>query len=140
MTGIVTLPENAKVSQKFWLRKDGVAYRVTDHIQAAQYAKADSDEYERPLPWGYDDMFRHGWVRVDIENRNGLEIWADCGSAPNYKQRTWINDAKAFIEKDRGESVRLSTGRRLSGKALDDSLTPGRKRFIEALTGSTDET
>lgn len=133
MTGTVTDAEKARPG-KYWIDKNGVAYKVTDHLMSARYAQMDSDEYDRPMHWGYADMWRNGWSRVDIERGAGgkLSIWADSGSRnPNHKQRAWINDARAYLAHEFGD-IPVSTGKALAGVALSDSITPGRAAFLNS--------
>lgn len=83
---------------------------VSDHLQAAQYAKADSDEYERKAPWSYEDMWRHGWVRVHTEKDR---IWADGQDGVDFSrlQKTWLRDAAIYLGHRYGTEVVLARGK-----------------------------
>lgn len=108
MYGKITAPEDVKPHRKYWLQKDGTAYQTDDHLMAAKYIQADSDEYERRMPWGYEDMFRHGWMRIHTE---ADVIWADGGSCTmTSKQRLWLQDAAVFLGAEAGTKVRVSKG------------------------------
>lgn len=110
MTGITTKPEDVKGNSRYWLSKAGEAWLVSDHLQAAQYAKADSDEYERKAPWSYEDMWRHGWVRVHTEKDR---IWADGQDGVDFSrlQKTWLRDAAIYLGHRYGTEVVLARGK-----------------------------
>lgn len=108
MYGKLTPPEDIKLHRKYWLQKDGNAYQTDDHLMMAKYVQADSNEYERRMPWGYEDMFRNGWMRIHTE---ADVIWADGGShVMTSKQRTWLQDAAIFLSAETGTKVRVSKG------------------------------
>jgi|UniRef100_UPI003783FE5D hypothetical protein len=96
-----TPPESARPGHRFWLRADGTAFEVSDHLQSAQYLKAASDEADRPIPWGYADMFRHGWMRIHIEDHR---IWADgaAGHTATPPQQQWLDTAKTALSSEAG--------------------------------------
>lgn len=102
-----TPPESARPGHRFWLRADGTAFEVSDHLQSAQYLKTASDESDRPIPWGYADMFRHGWMRIHVENHR---IWADgaAGDTATPPQQQWLATARAAITGDIGTPAVLS--------------------------------
>ena len=102
-----TPAESVRPGQRFWLRADGIAFEVGDHLQSAQYAQAASDESDRPIPWGYADMFRHGWRRIHIEDHR---IWADgeTGHKATPQQQQWLDTAKTAISSEAGTPPVLS--------------------------------
>lgn len=133
MQGKITTPDNVRPFRKYWLAHDGTAYQVDDHLLAAQYAKADSNEYEKPFPWSYEDMFRHGWVRVHTES---TVIWADnTNKTMSTKQRQWLSDAAIYLETETGQKVRVSKG--LDNKeqiiSREDKEAMPTKTFLQTL-------
>ncbi len=104
---LTTPPESVRPGQRYWLRADGVAFGVSDHLQSAQYLKAASDESDRPIPWGYADMFRHGWMRIHIEDHR---IWADGadGHTATPPQQQWLDTAKTALSSEAGTPAVLS--------------------------------
>lgn len=106
MLGIITPSESVQPNRRYWLDPDGVGYMVEDHLQAAQYAKAESDEYDKRGPWSYEDMWHNGWVRVHTEP---LIIWADNGMRrePNYFQKRWLKIAAVYIGNSGGSAIIL---------------------------------
>ncbi len=104
---LTTPPESVRPDQRYWLRADGAAFEVSDHLQSAQYVQAASDESDRPIPWGYADMFRHGWMRIHVENNR---IWADgaAGYAATPQQQQWLAAARSAISGEAGAPTVLS--------------------------------
>ena len=102
-----TPPQSVRPDRRYWLRADGIAFEVSDHLQSAQYAQAASDETDRPIPWGYADMFRYGWMRIHIEDNR---IWADgaTGDTATPPQQQWLDTAKTALSSEAGTPPVLS--------------------------------
>lgn len=102
-----TLPESVRGDRRYWLRADGAAFGVNDHFQTAQYIQATSDESDRPIPWCYADMFRHGWMRIHIEHHR---VWADgtAGHKATPQQQQWLDTAKTALSSEAGTPTVLS--------------------------------
>jgi hypothetical protein len=64
MLGPTIAPTEVKSGCKYWLRSDGAAFEVKEHLAVASEIQDASDEYDSRRRWGYDDMFRLGWVRI----------------------------------------------------------------------------
>lgn len=77
---------------RYWLDKEGRAYSVADHLQGAQYAKAASDEFDKPGPWTFEDMWGRGWARVRIEGGT-IEVQVGTEQQLTPDQSTWLNAA-----------------------------------------------
>lgn len=124
MTGIRTQPENVKGNARYWLDKTGEAWLVSDHLLAAQYAKADSDEYDKPGPWSYEDMWRHGWARVHTEREC---IWADGLDGTDFTrlQKTWLRDAAIYLGERNGCKVVLARGKDAKAKIFETGNPTG---------------
>ena len=105
--GTPTEPELVLPNRRYWLHLDGTAFEVADHLKAAHYAQAESSEYDRAIPWGYEDMFRHGWVRIHIEPER---FWADGGHGhiATPEQQRWIERARARLSAKAGTNVHVA--------------------------------
>jgi hypothetical protein len=92
MLGPTIAPSEVKSGCKYWLRADGAAFEVKEHLAFAREIQDASDEYDSRRRWGYDDMFRHGWVRIgeDISAGNGEGMMTPA-------QERWIEKAKIVI-------------------------------------------
>jgi len=126
-------PESVRPGQRHWLRADGVAFGVSDHLQSAQYLKSASDESDREIPWGYADMFRHGWMRIHIEDHR---IWADGaeGSAATAEQQQWLATAKTAITGEGGVAPVLSAIEQTHQvDATTDPQTEPTRTFLQKL-------
>lgn len=126
-------PDSARPGQRFWLRADGTAFEVGDHLQSAQYLKSASVEDDREIPWGYADMFRHGWMRVHIEDHG---IWADGaeGSAVTAEQQQWLDTAKTAVAGESGTPpVRSAIEQAHQFGATTDPQTEPTRTFLQKL-------
>ena len=124
-------PDAVAPNTRYWLDTTAQAMLVSDHLWGAQYAKAASDEYERPGPWNFEDMWRNGWVRIHVEEE---VILIDAGptSKPNPAQEAWLNAAANFLAQKTGKKVRLSShpdGEQYDSPTADEApppITPAR--------------
>lgn len=129
----LTPPESVRPDRRYWLRADGAAFEVSDHLQSARYIQAASDEADRPIPWGYADMFRHGWMRIHIEDHR---IWADGaeGSAATAEQQQWLAKARTAIAGEGEVSPLLSaTEQAHQVSATTDPQTEPTRTFLQKL-------
>lgn len=117
--GVITPPDEVKPYNQFWLDSNGVAYRVSDHLQAAQRIKAESDDWERSAPWGYQEMFDRGWLRIHTEK--GSALWVD-GVKQSIRQKAWIHDAKVYLGKRLGVEVKVVSGLTKDSPAAIDAF------------------
>lgn len=117
-----TAPEAIRVSCRYWLRADGLAFEVSDHLHSAQYAQAESDESDRPVPWGYQDMFRHGWIRLHVEPNR---LWADGDSKrqPTAEQARWMEAALAALTTKEGAPA-VRSALQFAAQSNTDTLVP----------------
>jgi|GEM_PF-2267326 len=128
-----TPPESARPGHRFWLRADGTAFEVSDHLQSAQYVQAASDEADRPIPWGYADMFRHGWMRIHLENNR---IWADgaAGHTATPPQQQWLVAARTALSSEAGTPTVLSATKQAQQViATTDPQTEPTRTFLQKI-------
>lgn len=114
-----TEPGSVLPNRRYWLREDGTAFEVDDHLTAAHYAQSESDEYDRRMPWGYEDMFRHGWMRVHTEKEN---IWVDgaAGREATAQQQQWIDAAAGQISAHVGGKVAVASAVQKKAQIIAD--------------------
>ena len=134
MDGHRVAATEVKPNRRYWLRADGAAFEVDDHLRFAQYAKAESDEYERPMPWGYEDMFRHGWIRIHAE---AIRFWADPapGCEPTPEQQQWIKAACDCIAGQTGTTLQVGSAVQEHEKVLSctDATISATQKFIRKI-------
>jgi hypothetical protein len=130
---MLTPPEKVRPDRRYWLRADGAALEVSDHLQSAQYAKAASDEEDRPITWGYADMLRHGWMRIHIEHHR---VWADgaAGHTATPPQQQWIAAVRIALSGEVGTPTVLSAIEQVHEVAIStDPQTAPPRTFLQKL-------
>lgn len=129
----LTPPESVRPDRRYWLRADGAAFEVSDHLQSAQYVQAVSDESDRPIPWGYADMFRHGWMRIHLEQHR---IWADgaAGHAATPPQQQWLVAARTSLSGEAETPTVLSATKQAHQViATTDPQTEPTRTFLQKI-------
>jgi len=129
----LTPPESVRPDRRYWLWADGAAFEVSDHLQSAQYAQAASDEADRPIPWGYEDMFRHGWMRIHIEHHC---VWADgaAGHTATPPQQQWLAAVRTALSGEAGTPTVLSATDQAHEVAVStDPQTEPTRTFLQKL-------
>lgn len=127
MLGTITIAESVEPNRRYWLDPDGTAFLVSDHLMAAQYAKAESSEFDKRGPWGYEDMWRNGWVRVHTERD---VIWADngMGREPNSLQNRWLKDAANYMG-----DVKIASGMDAKARVMEKDKNNATREFVKRL-------
>jgi len=138
--GTPTEPESVLPRRRYWLHWEGTAVEVADHLKAAHYAQAESSEYDRAMPWGYEDMFRHGWMRIHTEQER---IWADGGQGhiATPEQQQWIERAREKLSSKACTNVHVASAMQdqVNIMTSTDENTSPTNRFLQILGFSRKE-
>jgi hypothetical protein len=107
---------------RYWLDHEGRAYSVVDHLQGAQYLKAASDEFDKPGPRTFEDMWRGGGARVRIEGGT-IEVQVGPDQQLTPDQSAWLNAAADELSR-RGGREFAAVGWKRAGTSDSDSKEP----------------
>jgi hypothetical protein len=107
--------------RRYWLDQEGRAYLVADHLQGAQSVKAASDEFDKPGPWTFENMWRRGWARVRIDDGT-IEVQVGPDQQPTPDQSAWLNAAGDELSRRRGREFAAVGWNRAEG---GDSVSKG---------------